>query len=60
MRRCALVSGTSDMLTERAVTCISLLIFPVCSDCGSMYVFHALFDMCKCGVFVCFDDVVYL
>ena len=27
----------------------------VCSDCGSAYVFHVLFDLCKCDMFVCFD-----
>ena len=51
-RRCALVSDASDVLAESAVLYCQSSCAQACSDCGSVYyVFHALFDACKCDVY---------
>ena len=51
------MSDASDVLTECAFVCISLLIFLVVRYAVTAVVcmFHISFDVCKCDVFVCFD-----
>ena len=51
---CLLISDVSDVVTEGVVACISLLIFQVLLDCGSIYAFQVVFDVYKFDVFGCF------
>ena len=45
MRHCALVSDTSDVLTEGGVAHVYC----------SVYAFYILLVVCKCDAFMCFD-----
>ena len=54
----------SDVLIEGDVACFSVFLYfwcsGICSDCSSVYEFHALLDMCKCEVLGVSMWVVYL
>ena len=57
--RCALVSVASDVLIEGACITVNLHGVQVCSDCGSVYTCHVLFDVCKCDV-LWYNYVLYM